>query len=252
MRKFILILLSGLILGCVDNKNEALNLENNVFRQKNDSLKTQIDSLLQSTPFVFEKALTSEKNDLETSLTIYKRILENNEADIWTVYAEDRLMKLTEKNKQPLKEIFQLSDTLILRHHNDKCGEWGGDEEIIKIYFKKDYQKGFREGKLIAVYQMNEYDCDSLEIKPYETKPNVYFSKHKELDYKLAKIVEECIFDLLKHKLSNDNLIHHAGTTNTVELKGSVAFVKTPSIFIDDYPSFSWKRFHLLKKELMK
>ncbi len=238
MKRLIILLLSGLSFGCVDNNNKSLKLENDNLRFKYDSLIIFIDSLTQSKPFIFEKAITNEKNDLETSLTLYKKILKNDETDIWTVYSQERIQKLTQDVKHPLKEIFRLSDTLIFRHHNDKCGEWGGDKEVIKIYLKKDYKKGINEGDLHAFYQMNKYDCDTLVRNPYETKPNVYHSKHKKLNYELAKIAEECIFDLLKHKLNNNNLIFHAGVTNKVELKGSVAFVKEPSIFIDDYPSF--------------
>ena len=209
MRKFILLFILGLIVGCADNKNESLKQENKELRHKNDSLMVLIDSLKQSKSFIYEN------------------------------------------EKQPLKGIFHLADTLILRHHNDNCGEWGGDEEIIKIYLKKDYKKG-NEGDLFAFYQMNEYDCDILERNPYQTKPKVYFSGHKKLNYESAKIVEECIFDLLRNKLTNDNFIGNAGVINSIELKGRDAFLKDPLIFIYDYPSFSWEKFRLLKKELTK
>jgi len=252
MRTLTLLLSLGLIFGCVDSKKVSLKQEINQLQHKFDSLKVFNDSLTKSKPFLFESALSSEKINIDVSKEIYKRILALNETDIWTALAEDRLLKLTENEKQPLKEIFQLGDTLILSHHNDKCGEWGGDGEIIKIYFKPDNKKGFNKGDLFAVYQLNKYDCAALERNPDKAKPTVYISGHKKLSYEFAKIAEECIFDLLKHKLTNDNIICASGVTNTVELKGSAAFIKSPSIFIDDYPSFSWTRFHLLKNELTK
>jgi hypothetical protein len=252
MKNILRFLLLGLIVRCVDNKNEPLIQENAALRFKNDSLKFVIDSLTQSKSYIFENALINEKEDIEASLEVYRQILDYNEKDLWTVYAEERLRETTHKDEQPLKAIFRLSDTLIFRHRNDKCGEWGGDDEIIKIYQKKDYKKVMYEGDLFAIYKMAEYECDSLEMNPYDAKPKVHFSRHKKLNYELAKAAEECIFDLLKHKLNNDKLIYHAGVSNTVELKGSVAFVKSPSIFIDDYPSFGWAKFHLLKRELSK
>jgi hypothetical protein len=252
MRKILAFLLLGLIVSCVDNKKGILEQTNDELRLKNDSLQVVIDSLMKSKSYLFEKALINEKKDINISLEIYEEILKDKKTDLLAVYAEERLLKLTH-NELSLKEIFRLADTLIFRQHNDKCGEWGGDVEIIKIYCKKNYAKGRNKEELFAIYQKNEYDCNSLESFPYESdiKSKKHFFGPKQLNNESAKIAEECILDLLKHKLTNNNAIGHAGITNTVELKGSIAFVKEPSILIDDYPSFGWRKFHLLKMELM-
>lgn len=166
-----------------------------------------------------------------------------------TVAEVNHVQNIFSLEKGPLDGLFELSDTLILTQHNDNCGEWGGDIEIIRIFVKR---QGFEIKGLFGYFQRIAYNCDTLVRNPYGTLPSVYVWKQQQLSNEMAKVAEACIIDLIRQKLTNTEIAGHAGILNRVELKGSIAFVKDPSLFIEDYGTFQWEMFHQLKAALIR
>jgi len=252
MSRILLIILIGVFTSCSFNKTLILEKEKRILTDKLDSLVKINDSIIHSNSFIFEKAILLERNSPDSAKRIYINLTKSKEISIWTTFAEERLVIIMEKEKQSLKDIFYGADTLILRQRNEKCGEWGGNIEEIKIYFQGDiHEEGYHALNLTAFYKMNEYNCNDLEKYPIKANPKIYISKPKILDYEQLKIAEDCIFDLLKYKLNNKDFMSPAGIENSVELKSNNSIEKHPSIFINDYPSFGWEKFHILKGKIM-
>ena len=126
---------------------------------------------------------------------------------------------------------FNWSQKVRLFHQDDKCGEWGGDKEIIEVYGEE------RGIKIRADYKKLIINCkdaiDSVVVKNIELN-----SKHK-------KLVEECIVELVQYKLNSAQIISHSGIYNSIVFSDS-------TFVMYHYPSNNWKKFHQLKKSILK
>ncbi|MDR0872575.1 MAG: hypothetical protein LBN27_03775 [Prevotellaceae bacterium] len=206
-----------------------------------DFLSAQIDSIKSTTVLLFDSALYYEQNNSEKAKEIYQTIIKNSEKSFWTVQAEEKLkLMANKKTVMPFTGMLWGSDTLELTQKGDECGEWGGNVVTIKI-FKEGYNK------LMAYCVIEKYTCEELEQLYPNPEPAIK-SEIKELNLASTKIAENCIIDLLKQELKSQEWLCHSGIHNTVELKRG----NSRGLYIDDYPSFSWEKFHLLKTEILK
>ena len=143
-----------------------------------------------------------------------------------------------------------LGDTLELLQQDDKCGEWGGDIERIKIFWESEKWKS---RKLLGYYIKEAYNCDTLSRVGYmydEAIPTIYQSKEIELTNQQIELLKEVIMDLTEHKLNNHLPFGHSGIVNIVRVKGKDSI--SNNLYIRDYPSFRWNKFHKLKNEILK
>lgn len=136
-----------------------------------------------------------------------------------------------------LSRVDETSSIELIRR-NDRCGEWGGDIEIISIY-----RKGVKG--LYADYSINTSACDHPELSIDSTK--IFQKRGQLLDEKTEELVNESIGQLIKaSKASSDEIYFgHAGIRNRVIISDS-------SLIIDDYPSIQWRTFERLVKEILK
>jgi hypothetical protein len=141
-------------------------------------------------------------------------------------------------------------DTLELFQEDDKCGEWGGDIATIKIYHKRE---GFGFIKLFGYYIKKSFNCDSLELLP-KAVPIIHKSKEIEFSKQQIELLKKAIIDLTEYKLKNLSIVGHSGIVNIVQVKGNDgSFEKNyMKLYISDYPSFKWNKFHKLKTEILK
>jgi len=201
------------LFGCNDLKKENLAL-----RAKLDSLTRVNDSTKQFTPLIYDKPNPYEK---------------------------------FVKKSGYLCSLLELLDTLELTQVNEKCGEWGGDTEKIKIFSVHNLKTD--SIKLFAYYMKDEFSCEDL--MNYATKnPKRYKTENRELNNNDALIAQQCITDLLAYKLKKPNVYGNSGIINTVVLSEPNGFRGKPiqKIYIEDYPSFEWRRFHMLKEKINK
>lgn len=248
---YIFLLLSLSFFGCQNDKIEKLEKEKKEISLELQSVKQELNLIKKSNPILFEEALKLENENLTKSIEIYNEIVKSDSLSVWSILSERRIIEKQELNdttKKYVKNLFRLSDTLLLTHRNEKCGEWGGDYEKIEITLKNNYKKGMYDGDLYGQYTKYSMNCDNVE----EPMTISIQTKRKKLLIKEERLIKECIEDLLKHKLNNTNLIYHSGVFNSVILKDGIAFVQDPAIVISDYPSFYWTNFHKLKKEIIK
>lgn len=126
-------------------------------------------------------------------------------------------------------------NTLTLTFQNDKCGEWGGDREIITIY-RKSYN-----GQLLADYSKEIKDCEKSggERLKKETIFGIKLSTENQ------KLILESIHELAARKLSREVMPSHSGLYCEALLKDS-------SIVIRDFPAARWTTFEKLSQELKK
>ncbi len=249
--KYLILILIIPIWGCQNDTIEKITKENERISIQLKSAQQELDSIKTSNPFLFEKALNEEISDFSKSIKIYEKIANTDSLSYWKTLAERKIteyQELHDTTKKYVKNLFRLSDTLRLTHLNDKCGEWGGDYEVITITLKNNYKKGMYEGDLYGQYTKYGMNCDNIE----EPKKNVIKTGQKKLSANEERLIKQCIEDLLKHKLNNTNLIYHAGIFNSVMLKDGIAFVNDPAIVISDYPSFWWTNFHKLKINIIQ
>jgi len=235
------------LFSCNNDKLEKLEREKKEISLELQSVKQELDSIKKSNPILFEEALKLENKNLKKSIEIYTKIIKSDSLSLWNSLSEKRILRIQELNdttKKYIKNLFCLSDTLLLTHRNEKCGEWGGDYEEIKITL---HTKGVSDGDLYAQYTKYTMNCDSIE-EPMKISIR---TKKKKLLINEERLVKECIEDLLKHKLNNPNWICHSGIFNSVILKDRIAFVQDPAIVISDYPSFYWTNFHKLTKIIL-
>ncbi|TYB68696.1 hypothetical protein ES676_14535 [Bizionia saleffrena] len=125
-----------------------------------------------------------------------------------------------------------------LTHTDDKCGEWGGNTEIIR-FFKKDCKSEY-----YIVYSKRLMDCSIDPITHYKRKD---FDEQKIIlsTKEDRKLLELCIKELTEMKLSNPIIITHSGILNKVTSNDSTLTIK-------DYPSKEWSNFNRLKKSIME
>ncbi len=139
------------------------------------------------------------------------------------------------QNEKEVFEYLEWCPNIQFIHINDNCGEWGGDKEIINIY------KVECRGKILADYEKITRNCSEDEDKQRENKiEKVYI----ELTIDEKKLVNECIEELIRAKLTNRTFITHSGIHNSIIFKDSTFIIK-------DYPSINWKTFENLKERLL-
>ena len=251
MRNLILLLATIFIISCnrIDKVSEK---EKNLLELQIDSLKQLNENLTTTRSFLFESALNIEDTDKETAISIYKTITESKQGDFWAVESEKRILDLTKdevikKNTRfVLREDFYwlFGDTLELFQQNEKCGEWGGDIERIRIFWKSR--------KLIGYYTKETFDCDSLEREYIYGKaiPSIYKSKEIEITPQQIELLKETILSLTEHQLNNLDFFGNSGIVNAIQVKGKDGSFK--KILVQDYPSFYWNKFHKLKNDMVK
>jgi hypothetical protein len=226
--------------------------EKNLLELQIDSLKQLNENLTTTRSFLFENALNLEDTDKETAISIYKTITDTKQGDFWAVESEKRILDLTKEEVIKKNTRFVLSedfywlfgDTLELSQQDTKCGEWGGDIERIRVFWKSR--------KLIGYYTKETFDCDSLKREYIygRATPTIYKSKEIEITPQQTELLKETILNLTEHQLNNLDFFGNSGIVNTVQVKGKDRSFKR--IFIQDYPSFYWNKFHKLKNGITK
>jgi len=254
MRSLILFLLATFIISCNKTHKDVFEKEKNLLELQIDLLKQLNESLTTTHSFLFEKALNLEELDRDTTILIYKTIADAKNGDFWAIEAEKRILNLTKeqvRSRNPMFFLYEfdwfLGDTLELFQHNNKCGEWGGDIERIRI-IPKTGERSSRQ--LFGYYTKESFDCDCLVLdsKPI---PSIYKSKEIEFTNQQVELLKEAIVSLLEYQLNNTSpFFMHSGIRNSVQVIGRDR--SSRKIFIQDYPSFSWNRFHRLKNEILK
>lgn len=235
---------------CNNNQVEKLKEENSKLIEELNRKDAELRLLQNSFPVLFDNALIAEKKDPIEAISIYEQICKNDTLSDWSIFSEDRILELKEKTKDRKGMwgdlflfdlfLFGAKDTLFLINNNSKCGEWGGDSEIIAIYTSKT--------KMLANYKKNIFDCDCLEKYYYKTLETIE-KKGIEIYSKDEKLIKDCIKDLLNYRLVHSGLVSHAGTYKTVEIKTEN---KKPSLFITCYTdNFMWSKFQQLKKRII-
>ena len=249
MRILTLLLVAISVMSC-NRIDKVAQKEKNILEFQIDSLKQLNENLTTTRSFLFENALNLEETDKEIAISIYKTITGTKQGDFWAIESEKRILDLTKeeviKKKLVLSEDFDwlFSDTLELFQRNDKCGEWGGDIERIKIFLKSR--------KLIGYYTKETFDCDSLEREDIygSTIPHIYKSKEIEITPQQTELLKEAILSLTEYRLNNRIFISHSGIENIIQVNGNGGSFKV--FFVRDYPSFYWNKFHKLKNDMLK
>lgn len=248
MKNLVLLLAAILTISC--NKVDKLyEQERSLATHQIDSLNQLNKKLMTTRSFLFEKALNQEKTDTEIAISIYKTIADTKSGDFWAIESEKRILVLTKENGKKKNAGFTLTedfywlfgDTLELSQQNEKCGEWGGDIERIRLFWKSR--------KLVGYYIKESFDCESLE-KMNRTTPVINESKEIEFTTQQIELLKETILSLTEYQLNNLYFYGNSGVVNTVQIKGKDGSFK--KIFIQDYPSFYWNLFHNLKNEIYK
>ncbi len=139
------------------------------------------------------------------------------------------------KNRMPLNYIESYS-TLRLVTVDERCGEWGGDEEVITVY------RDLRQEIFYADYVKKVINCD----EPYadSSKNNMRYRKRIVMDLDAQNIAKQCVDQLVEFKLNNRLIPSHSGIYNSV-------FVSDSSFIIKDYPSRNWSLFFKLRDKLI-
>ena len=137
-------------------------------------------------------------------------------------------------------ETLKFIDTyheILLQQNGDKCGEWGGDIDQIRIY------RAERSGIILADYKKIIIDCSD----PYSenSQPIIEEKTEATLNDIELKLAEESINELLCYKLTTKEKISHSGIRNYVASKDS-------TLIIDHWPSFKWPKFRELVKIIEK
>ena len=146
--------------------------------------------------------------------------------------------KLDLKNKPIENNLFGAIDTyqeINLYQTNNKCGEWGGDVETIRVY------KTELDQQILVDYTEKTIDCED----PYSDKsePNIRFRNGIAITQADKKLIQDCITELINYKLTAKQIISHSGIGNMVITKDSTLIIK-------DWPSFVWPKFRELSKTL--
>ena len=242
MRILTLLLVAISVMSC-NRIDKVAQKEKNILEFQIDSLKQLNENLTTTRSFLFENALNLEETDKEIAISIYKTITGTKQGDFWAIESEKRILDLTKeeviKKKLVLSEDFDwlFSDTLELFQRNDKCGEWGGDIEIIRIFWKSR--------KLVGYYTKETFDCDG-----YMSTLTTYKSKEIEITPQQTELLKEAILSLTEYRLNNRIFISHSGIENIIQVNGNGGSFKV--FFVRDYPSFYWNKFHKLKNDMLK
>jgi len=130
-----------------------------------------------------------------------------------------------------------INDTMNLDFRNEKCGEWGGDQQSILIYKEK--------GDILLDVTESVMNCDSIEKyidQPLETS----FEKRRvKIDASKLKLVSEAIEELINLQMhfNGENLVSHSGCASGIRLSSK-------RFYLYLYPSPKWNKFNKLFKVL--
>ena len=162
-----------------------------------------------------------------------KKPSKNSETEKEVVEIVENVIKNLNNPETGTLQIIDTYQELLLKQSGDKCGEWGGDTEEIRIY------KTRHKGKTLADFKKTIIDCDD----PYsqKSKPKIIEKKGIELTETELKLINDCINELVSQKISTEQRISHSGIANTVMTRDS-------TLIIEDYPSFRWLKFKELTK----
>ena len=141
------------------------------------------------------------------------------------------------QNDQKTSKLYSFKE-IKFSHTNDKCGEWGGNNETI-VVFRTEYK-----GPLFIEYRKRIMDCNKdptihYERKDYDERKMVKSTKED------IKLLELCIEELVEMKLSNQAILTHSGITNEIISRDSTFVIR-------DYPSKEWLNFKRLKNIVLK
>jgi hypothetical protein len=145
----------------------------------------------------------------------------------------------TEKKEYFFRSYIDLEIT----HTDDKYGEWGGDTDVVHIYYNGE--------NMLVDYSSYLGSMESPSPPKPNEKPQKWY-EYKKLDFKVdslklnpdeIQLVQTSILDLVKYKIENPERISHSGIYNSVVSKDS-------SLIIKNYPSFEWESFQKLKRLL--
>lgn len=142
----------------------------------------------------------------------------------------------------------QYKNELIMYQTDDKFGEWGGDTYFVRLYrhnqskeLMVDYTKyqGYAGPPSPpdpnAKEQMNLFSGQPIEFE----RKNIVASNQ------LLSLVSKSIQELMSARLNNDKYVVMFGISNHVMCSDS-------TLWIRDYPSISWDKFHELINEIEK
>ncbi|MEP0460453.1 MAG: hypothetical protein ABJP52_17050 [Flavobacteriaceae bacterium] len=132
-------------------------------------------------------------------------------------------------------KIIDSYQEILLKQKGNKCGEWGGDTEEIRIYKSK------RKGSVFVDYKKSIIDCKD----PYseKSKPKIIEKNEISLNQSELNLAQESITELIDYKLTNEQRISHSGIGNYVISRDS-------TLIIEDWPSFGWPKFRELVKRI--
>jgi len=141
-------------------------------------------------------------------------------------------------NQSNTPKLENLPCEIELTSKDDKCGEWGGNLEIIRL-FKENC-----DGEFFIEYKLRKMDC---EIDPIVHYKRTDFDKKKVVLSTIEdrKLILTCIAELKKRNKNNPIKITHSGIVNEVKSSDS-------SLTLKDYPSTEWLAFEKLKKNILK
>ena len=149
---------------------------------------------------------------------------------------------LTQKLDSIMYQIKQLNfslDTLVLVQEDEKCGEWGGNQEKIKIFYDS-------LNNLSGYYSLEIHDCDNLE--GYINNPTrTDNTKNKVITPEDLSLLESCIKDLVDYKMTtpySDRIGGNSGILNEIRIENKN---HKDTTLESDWPSFNWVKFHKLK-----
>ena len=139
-------------------------------------------------------------------------------------------------NQTITPELENLPCEIELTSKDDKCGEWGGNLEIIRLFQKNC------EGEFYIEYKLRKMDC---EVDPIIHYKRTDFDKKKVVLSTIEdrKLIMTCIAELKEMNKSNTIKITHSGIVNEVKSSDS-------TIILKDYPSKEWLAFNRLKKRI--
>lgn len=154
------------------------------------------------------------------------------------------LISCSQKVKQKKENYTNLSfldtnDTLVLSFNNDKCGEWGGDNQNIYVY------KEFYKGKNIILLDINEFNMDCDSIENYINKPlkKSFEKKRIKVDTRKLNLISDAIEELIKLQMNFD-------AEKVISNSGCLSGIGTSNkkLHLQIYPSPKWLKFEKLFK----
>ncbi len=236
--------------GCNSGKQkhgvDALQLQHQL-----DSVSKELDSIRNSLPYKFAQAFAREATDSISSYLVYQQIINSDSLSYWALLAEERRQVLkSSKNdvKSTLIRAFELAlnDTIQLLNTDSKCGEWGGDYELISIYL----QKGARpaNNQLVADYVKQVYSCDDLTNNITGAIIPFQLTEKKAIPLRGSdeELIFRCIESLAKQQLQAKAAIHAVKNSQV-----RIISKNEMTLYINHHSDSHWSEFHQLKRVLL-